>query len=148
MKLKLLILLVFVTSCCSDEKPRYQPRNLEAISIHSGDLGLDDSNFTQRTVLYDENEYAAFLGTMPSFLANGLNNMSINFSEHTLIALIDEPYAYQGHDIFISSVIENEFEVVVDVETSEDGPCAICPATQQAYRIFKIPNVGKPVILE
>lgn len=74
--------------------------------------------------------------------------VDVDFTSHTVIAVVDEPRNNGGYDISVQSVVQDNEEVIVAVQTVYPGPGAVTAVLTQPIHIVKIPKTTLPVIFD
>lgn len=149
MKKLFLLLIIFNFFSCTEEEFNDYPRSIEAILIGqnslygSGSEGIHKSN----QIITNELDWQNLILQMDSN-----NNVSSNFSETTIdfdefiiIAIFDQTRGSGGNSIFITQIKEYERNIVVSIESLQNGINAVIT---QPFYIAKIPKSDKQIIFE
>jgi hypothetical protein len=160
-KLFLLLFSLMVISCNDDDvepvvTSPFVPVVIEPILIskrpHSSTLDIVQQN----TVFNSEINWNLLLNQFDApFISIGLGNYFtesyfeetvIDFTNYTVIVVIDRIYGNGGHTIDITNITEFETTIVVTVENLQTGNGS--SAVTQPYHIVKIPKATKPIVFE
>lgn len=161
MKNLILIFFSFILfSCNKDEEVApivtpFEPIIINSELVGKGQIGTDVV-VQQNTIINSEPMWLSFKNQLDAFfIANGLGNYftetfftetNIDFTNYTVIVVIDQWYSYGGHSIDITAIMEYETNIIVTVENLQEGNTS--PIAIQPYHIVKIPKATKPIVFE
>lgn len=161
------ILLLWVVGislqgCQADEpqvltNPDTEPATVEFENVYKDEYAYNTSSAESFHVFNDEASWDTFTQVVNSPFdidpetgetIRRLISIDIDFSAYTVIAAVDERHSYGGYDIAITSVIEENNEIVVIVQSTASGPGSVTAAETQPIHIVKIPKTTLPVTFE
>lgn len=128
-----------------------EPVAVEFTAVKQGDLSgepLEAANF----VINTNQEWNAFKAVANS--AYGIDgydvfeDVSVDFDQYTVLAVLDQWWGSGGYSIQITSVIDNgdEIHVGVDFASVDEGNATSVHC--QPYHVIKIPKTTLPVVFE
>lgn len=153
MKKYVLILLVAILtfSCNSDnENSDSEMTNVEQTLIvrnnlyGNGDEGLVDQNM----VITNQDSWSNLIVQLDAVnnVSDSFSEIDIDFSQYTIIAVLDEIRGNGGHNIELN-IMSNSENIIVDVNnTSPEGNATT--VITQPFIIVKILNSSLPIIFE
>lgn len=150
--MKKLILFAFLSTmmiaCSSDDNVvnEFRPRNIEPIIIAQASAGgpMFPDNNPVYMYFRDLNEWEEFKENL--WPASYLYPESIvNFDEYMTIVFRDRRWPEDTRIAEVSSVIEYENSIVIDIDVNEYGGYH---APAKPFVIFKIPTSNKEIIFE
>ena len=160
-KLFLLLFSLMVISCNDDDVepviiPPFVPVVIEPILISKRSINSTLDIVQQNTVFNSEINWNLLLNQFDApFISIGLGNYFtesyfeetvIDFTNYTVIVVIDRIYGNGGHSIDITNITEFETTIVVTVENLQTGNTS--SVVTQPYHIVKIPKATKPIVFE
>jgi hypothetical protein len=161
--MKILILTFFsilsLISCSNNDdddisvpnnNSNFVPINITPILIGNGVLYGDGAEgiIQSNVVISDSVQWQNLLNQMNSInnVSNSFSEISIDFTQYQIIAVFDNIYGDAGHNISISSIIENVNNINVTVQSVY--VINVFAIQTQPYYIVKIPKSTKPVIFQ
>lgn len=149
-KIVLLIITIFlITACSSDSESVFVPQNIEPILVGKGSIlsPFDSNNNSQYLIIENQNDWDSFVQTLEAAgnISQILVETDIDFSNFTVIALIDKRKPTYGNTIDILNITENENDITVSVGWLIEGD-ALTPS--QALHIVRIEKINKPIIFQ
>ena len=163
MKNLFLILLSFIVVSCNNDDdvepvvtPPFVPVVIEPILISKRSINSTLDIVQQNTVFNSEINWNLLLNQFDApFISIGLGNYFtesyfeetvIDFTNYTVIVVIDRIYGNGGHTIDITNITEFETTIVVTVENLQTGNTS--SVVTQPYHIVKIPKATKSIVFE
>ncbi|MBA4155114.1 hypothetical protein [Flavobacterium sp.] len=162
MKNLILCFFSFIILSCNDDDvepvvtPPFVPVVIEPILISKRSINSTLDIVQQNTVFNSEINWNLLLNQFDApFISIGLGNYFtesyfeetvIDFTNYTVIVVIDRIYGNGGHTIDITNITEFETTIVVTVENLQTGNGS--SVVTQPYHIVKIPKATKPIVFE
>lgn len=153
MKKLLLPLLVLVfTACSSDSNTTNKiPENIDATLIAKGELyGNGEENILQQNlVITNQTDWTNLKNQMDSVntISPGFTEQNIDFDVYELLVVFDQIRSTGGFSIEITTVSEDENNIIANIEMTSPGDVATMVITQP-FHIVKILKSDKPVIFQ
>ena len=147
MKTLIFSFVLFLSLNCNNNDDNNIETPITPILIGKGSLKGSENISPQNIVIYNANDWNTILNSIDSFtLAQFSETTNVNFNNFELIAVFDNVYPNPSFDVNISSITENQNNIVVTV-TKTYNP-AITANIDQKYHIVKIPKSTKPVVFQ
>ena len=138
-------LLFFLLIGCNKKENSYIPQNLTSVWIGKGDIyGNGDENIPQQNIIItNQEDWNNLMNSMNSVnnVSNSFTETNINFEVYQIIAVFDEIKNSGGYSIDITSVVENEDNIVVFVDKLLNG--SVNDVITQPFHIIKIQKSNK-----
>ena len=146
MKTIILSVILIVTLSCSknNEEKSFTPQNVVPALIGKGIFSGNENISPQNTVIYDSAVWNDILnpldqGTLQQFT----ETTGVDFNTFQLIAVIDTLYPSPTYEVKITTITENENNIVVNYEKIFTPSASSVYA--QSFHIVKMPKSIKPV---
>ncbi|MGB1393046.1 MAG: hypothetical protein ACPH4O_03940 [Flavobacteriaceae bacterium] len=152
MKTIILILSLFLSLGCNNNDPQtpFQPSELNFTEIGKGELFTSYQNNDNGINLVIDNltEWNNLINTIdnPNNVSANFTETNIDFSNFQVIAVFDKAYINGGWSIDITSIIENENNLTVNIDNLQSGD--LTQISIQPFHIVKIPVTNKPIEFE
>ncbi|MFA7446467.1 MAG: protease complex subunit PrcB family protein [Flavobacteriaceae bacterium] len=148
------ILSMMLMSCSSDDNESFSSQNMEFSTIARfviGNTPFLDNSESQNIIISDSANWEDFLVDLEYHLGYSIDSInidsSVDFETYQVISVFDQIRPTGGFGISVISVIENQNNIIVNLETSyDDGITFQMPI--QPFHIVKIPKSDKPVVFE
>ena len=161
-KILLLLLSFFVISCNDDDvepvvTAPFVPVVINPILIAKDNQNAPIEGISMENFIINENSswiniknlmdapYIAF-GLGNYYTETNFSELTIDFTNYTVIAVFDRVYGDGYHSIDIMNITEFETTIVVTVENLQTGNTS--SVVTQPYHIVKIPKASKPIVFE
>lgn len=143
-KIILTIITIITLSSCSNDNstPPFVPVTITPVLIGKGNFisGLVQNN----QKITNQTDWNTLLSSMSS-VSNTFSDLTIDFSNFDVIAIIDSERPCSSYSITIDTIIENEDNITITYSTS--GANMDCyTVISQPYHLVKIPKINKPLI--
>jgi hypothetical protein len=157
----LFLISFIILSCNNNDEPEPITAPFVPIIINPSLVGKQNLNgsegvIQQNIIINNNSDWVNLKNQIDSqFIAIGLGNYhtennfeetTIDFSNFTVIAVIDQVYGNGGHTLDITNITEYETNVIVTVENLETGNTS--SSYSQPYHIVKIPKTIKPIVFQ
>ena len=143
--------LLFTLSCTTnDDNDDSEPQTITPVLIAKDNLyGNGAERISQQNVVVSNQ--TAWTQLMNSMNANNnqTNNFTtttIDFNKFQIIAVFDNIKTAGGYSVDITTVVENQNDIVVTIKHLSNG--GIITVMTQPFHIVKIPRTTKPVIFQ
>lgn len=153
MKILVLTLAVLLTISCSNDNKNakiFTPQNITPILIGEGNLFSSFSNNTSANnlVILNDPDWNNFITNInnPNNLSMTFSETNIDFNNFMIVVIFDQPRPTDGYQVSITSITENNVNIVVDVNYVGSGGITQMPT--HPYYIVKIPKSTKPVVFQ
>jgi len=141
-----LISVLSLISCSSNDDD-FTPQNIEPILVGKGSLMGSEGISPQNLVINNQQDWDNILSLIDENRIEQLfTSLNVDFSNHKLICVFDNVYNNLGHEVTISSIIENENNVIVTIQSNYIP--TIIPTMEQPFHIVKVPLINKPIVFE
>jgi len=148
MKNYILLVFIFLVLGCDHDSLEETP--LTMINICKSELyGNGEENISKQiTVIKNSSDWDELMDKMNSVnnVTDRFSETNIDFSSYIIIAVFDEVKMYGGHSIDITSITENDINIIVKVENILTGD--LIAVITQPFHIVKIPKRNKEIIFE
>jgi len=142
-----IVLSLFIVFSCTNTDDNFTPLNLEPIQVGKGSLIGSEGINPQNIVINNSTDWNNLLNLIDeNRLEQLFSQTTIDFSTHQLVCVFDTIYTNLGHEITISTIVENENYISVTIQSGYT-PTPIS-TMEQPFHIVKIPNINKPVIFQ
>ena len=145
------LVLLFTLSCTTnDDNDDSEPQTITPVLIAKDNLyGNGAERISQQNVVVSNQ--TAWTQLMNSMNANNnqTNNFTtttIDFNKFQIIAVFDNIKTAGGYSVDITTVVENQNDIVVTIKHLSNG--GITTVMTQPFHIVKIPRTTKPVIFQ
>ena len=147
-----LLLLLLVCACNSDDDNlEPQLNSVEFLTIGkdalhgNGDEGIPQLN----AVISNTEDWETLMNQMNSVnnVTDDFTETTIDFDNYVIIAVFDQIYSYGGNSIEITNVQENNNEIIISIDDSQQTE-GIYPVMEQPFDIVKIAKIDKPIVFE
>lgn len=143
----LLFFTLFILFSCSKSNDTFTPQNIQPILVGKGSLMGSEGISPQNTVVNNNIDWNNLLNLIDeNRIQLYFTEMEVDFSTYQLLCVFDQVYNNSGHEITISSIVENENNIIVTIQL--DYTPSITAITEQPFHILKIPISAKPVMFE
>ena len=146
MKTIILSVILIVTLSCSknNEGKSFTPQNVVPALIGKGIFSGNENISAQNTVIYDSVVWINILSTISQWkLQQFTETTDVDFNTFQLIAVIDTLYPSPTYEVKITTITENENNIVVNYEKIFTPSASSVYA--QSFHIVKMPKSIKPV---
>lgn len=147
MKTIILSVILIVTLGCSksNEEKSFTPQAIVPTLIGKGYFSGNENISAQNTVIYNSATWNNILITIsPWKLQQFTETTGVDFNNYQLIAVIDTLYPSPNYEVKITTITENENNIVVKYEKLVT-PTGL-DVYAQSFHIVKMPKSIKPVV--
>ena|SRR5690606_20012144 len=137
----LTLISFFTMTACNDDDDNFVPYQIDSEIVLKGFLPGGLSPYHQ--VIYNQEDWVSLLTTM-GYSENDIE-VSIDFTAEQIIAAFYPGTTSSGTTVDLTSIAENENEIVVTTENLQIGTTA---DVAQPFEIVKIRKNNKPVVFE
>jgi|APEBP8051072433_1049376.scaffolds.fasta_scaffold02602_2 hypothetical protein len=143
----LIFISFFMLLSCSNSDDSFTPQNITPILIGKGSLMGSEGINPQNLVINNQQDWNNIINLIDQFrLAQFTETTNVDFNNFQLIAVFDNIYQSPTYDVTISSIIENQNNIVVTVTKTLNPSDAT--VVDQKFHIVKIPKSTKPILFQ
>ncbi|WP_293872049.1 protease complex subunit PrcB family protein [Flavobacterium sp.] len=141
------LVLVLSLSCSkSNDANTFTPQTITPILISKGEVFNGNYNPTYHSrVFYTQTDWTDFINNTWG-TTNAPATAVVDFNLFEVIASFDQPRTTGGFDINITSAVENQDNIVIQVSRTGSGDATQMPT--RPYHFVKIPKSTKTVIFQ
>jgi len=146
-KIFTLFIIVFVLGCSKNSTSQMElsfsligQDNLYCV----GTEGITKSNL----IIKDSSSWNNIMAKMnlQNNQTDKFTETSVDFNQYIIVAIFDKVYGNGGHTIDVTSITENESNIIIKVENLSKG--ALINVVTQPYHIVKILKTDKNIVFE
>ena len=147
------LLLLFLVCACNSDDDNLEPQSnsVEFLTIGkdalhgNGDEGIPQLN----AVISNTEDWETLMNQMNSVnnVTDDFTETTIDFDNYVIIAVFDQIYSYGGNSIEITNVQENNNEIIISIDDSQQTE-GIYPVMEQPFDIVKIAKIDKTIVFK
>lgn len=137
--------ILFLVTSCSKDDPKKSEVPLTQIG-KGDDYNESYKNSKANLVIKDQTEWNNLLDNLPPNTVKNLTEKNIDFTKYQIIAAFDQVRNGGGYSIDITSVTENDSNIIIKIENLSKGNWLA--VITQPFHIIKIPKSGKNVVFK
>ncbi|MGC4130553.1 MAG: hypothetical protein QM564_13600 [Bergeyella sp.] len=145
MKTIILILTsAFMLFSCNSDEDNFTIQNINPVLIGKGN---DNNNVPpQNSKITNSAEWNALLSSFGSSITSTFTETNIDFNTFDVIVTVDEIRQDSGHSRTITSIVENQNDIVAVIVNEYAGTGYT--VLTRPYHIVKIPKSSKPIVFQ
>lgn len=141
-KVAMIVFCIPLCSCNDD----YEHQDITPVLISKGIIFNGNYNPTQHAeVFYNQTEWEDFKNNIWQ-LAEFPSESNVDFNEDIVITVFDLPRTTGGYDVTITSITENDENIIVSISYTGNGDATQMPT--RPYHFVKISRTAKPIIFQ